>query len=98
MKSTTRGGPPSSVATIGGDDAEKSFTMQYTDERGVSRLYRMELTAGKWELQRVAPGFSQRFLANIAPDKKVIRGAWEKSADGKAWQHDFDMIYTKHSV
>ena len=27
----------------------------------------------------------------------TITGFWEKSGDGEAWEHDFDLAYTKQS-
>ena len=28
----------------------------------------------------------------------AIKGYWEKSADGKIWNHDFDLTYKKTSL
>jgi hypothetical protein len=44
---------------------------------------------------RDAPGFCQRFRGVLGEDGRTIRGAWEKSADGSAWEHDFDLVYTR---
>jgi hypothetical protein len=57
----------------------------------------MSLNDGVWKLWRTAPGFSQRFSGTIAADGRTIQGAWEKSRDGAAWQHDFRLTYTKVS-
>jgi hypothetical protein len=95
MRSRVRGGPPSSVSTIGGDDTKKSYSMLHSDERGVARHYAMTLTSRVWKLTRDAPGFSQRFIARFSRNRRVIRGDWEKSSDGVKWEHDFAMIYTK---
>jgi hypothetical protein len=42
-----------------------------------------------------APGFWQRYAGVFAADGKTIEGAWERSADGSEWQHDFRLTYTK---
>lgn len=57
----------------------------------------MTLTSRVWELTRHAPGFSQRFIAKFSPDRNKITGAWEKSPDGKNWEHDFAITYKKNS-
>ena len=90
-----RGGPPKSVSILGADDSNDSLCMLYTDERGVTRRYEMTLTPRVWTLKRKAPGFSQRFLGRFDARRRTIEGAWETSADGRRWFHDFHMTYTK---
>ncbi len=34
---------------------------------------------------------------NVRRRRKTITGFWEKSGDGEAWEHDFDLAYTKQS-
>ena len=58
----------------------------------MSRVYQMTLADGTW---RDAPGFGQRFSGTVSADGGSIRAAWEKSADGSNWEHDFDLVYTK---
>ena len=53
-----------------------------------------------WKLWRDEPNFSpldfsQRFTGIFSEDGKTIAGAWETSYDGKTWEHDFDLTYTK---
>jgi hypothetical protein len=55
----------------------------------------MSLDDGSWKLWREAPGFWQRYAGVFAADGKTIEGAWESSADGSEWQHDFRLTYTK---
>jgi hypothetical protein len=86
---------PDSTWIIGCDDADDSCTALYHDQRGVSRVYRMTLRDGVWLVWRHAPGFSQRFTGTLSEDGRTIRGAWERSADGSTWEHDFDLIYTR---
>jgi hypothetical protein len=88
-------GGPTSTWIVVGDDSSETYTALYHDSRGVARVYRMSFGAGGWRLWRDAPGFCQRFSATVADDGTTIRGAWEKSADGSNWEHDFDILYTR---
>jgi hypothetical protein len=60
-------------------------------------VYEMSLRDGVWKLWRDSPGFSQRFTGTFGDDGNTITGFWEKSGDGEAWEHDFDLAYTKQS-
>jgi hypothetical protein len=86
---------PSATMVIGRDDSGEEYTVLYYDSRGVSRVYQMTLADGTWRMWRDAPGFCQRFSGTLSADGCSIRAAWEKSADGSAWEHDFDLVYTK---
>ena len=60
----------------------------------------MSFSDGIWKLWRDSPdfsplNFSQRFTGTFSDDGKTISGAWEISHNAIAWQHDFDLIYTK---
>jgi hypothetical protein len=85
---------PSGIAIIGLSTPEV-FAQHYYDSRGVARVYQMTLTDGGWKVWREAPGFWQRYTGTFSADGAVIRGAWEASADGSDWKHDFDLTYTK---
>jgi hypothetical protein len=89
---------PSGIAIIGlaGDDPE-IFEQHYYDSRGVARVYRMSLVGNVWKVWREAPGFWQRYEGRISEDRTRIEGAWEKSADGSEWEHDFVLNYDKVS-
>jgi hypothetical protein len=50
-----------------------------------------------WKMWREAPGFWQRYEGRVSQDGKTITARWEKSSDGSAWEHDFDVTYTKVS-
>lgn len=86
---------PSATWIIGRDDSVDGFTALYHDSRDVFRVYRMSLDGTTWRIWRDAPGFWQRFGGTFGDDGRTIRGAWEKSPDGSAWEHDFDMVYTR---
>jgi hypothetical protein len=88
--------PPAAVWIIGRDDSEAGYSVLYADDRGVSRIYSMSFTDGRWQMSRDTPDFSQRFEARLDPDAGVIRGRWEKSTDqGATWEHDFNLEYIR---
>jgi len=37
----------------------------------------------------------QRYTGHISEDETTIKGAWEASADGREWKHDFALTYIK---
>lgn len=87
---------PSGLAVIGPvTESESAFIQHYYDSRGVARVYHMTMDGDAWTLSREAPGFCQRYQATISPEGTVITGAWESSADGENWEHDFDLTYHK---
>jgi hypothetical protein len=90
-----KGGPPKSVSIIGRDEISSAYTMLYYDERGVSRVYVMNFGNSLWTLEGRPRDFWQRFRAEVGTE--IIRGAWEASADGQEWTHDFAVTYTRRS-
>ena len=93
--------PAAGVAIIGVDPArEDGFLQHYFDSRGVARIYRMSFGDGVWELWRDEPDvspltFSQRYAGALSDDGRTISGAWEKCVDGRTWERDFGLTYTK---
>ena len=93
---------PDGIAIIGFDPSRNTYLQHYFDSRGVARLYEMTLAEGVWNLSRAEPDFSpldfsQRYTGSFSDDGRTIRGSWESSSDGRAWAHDFELIYTKTS-
>jgi hypothetical protein len=92
---------PDGIAIIGADPAsEGNYLQHYFDSRGVARVYKMSFGDGVWKLWRDEPDFSpldfyQRFTGTLSDDGKTISGAWEISGDGKVWEHDFGLTYTR---
>jgi hypothetical protein len=91
---------PGSLAIVSVDPATGAYTQHYYDSRGVVRLYAMTFADGVWTLTRESPDFSpldfrQRFTGTFSPDGNIISGAWEKSAGGAGWEHDFDLTYRR---
>ncbi|MEU9579370.1 hypothetical protein [Streptomyces chilikensis] len=85
---------PASCVT-GYDDTADEFTVLYADGRGVARVYRAEPVGGVWRQWRAAPGFHQRFTADVDPAGGTLAGAWEFSEDGTAWRRDVDVTYRR---
>ena len=92
---------PDGIAIIGADpERQGNYLQHYFDSRGVARVYNMSLEDGVWKLWRDQPDFSpldfsQRFTGNLGEGGNTIAGAWEICRDGKTWEHDFDLTYTK---
>ena len=86
------------TAIIGLDDSTGEQSQLYTDARGVFRIYRMRLTDAAWTMWRDAPGFNQRFNADITDGGDTIRGQWQTSEDGEQWISDFDLVYRRGGV
>jgi len=80
---------------IGGDESSKEFIVLYSDDRLISRVYRMSFARGVWKIWRDAPKFHQRFEGLVKSNGRRIDARWEKSEDGKIWVHDFDMTFVR---
>jgi hypothetical protein len=80
---------------IGRDESSREYTILYADGRGVSRVYQMSFEDRLWLIWRNAPGFSQRFEGHQSADGRTIEAHWDKSADRKTWERDFDLTYVK---
>ncbi len=88
-------GPPSAISVIGYDDAAEAYSMLYSDERGVARIYQINFDGGVWRMHRESPGFSQRATGTFSNDGRVITVHGELSRDGSTWEQDLDIVYTK---
>ena len=87
---------PSATWIIGRDDSEPDYCVLYSDDRGVSRVYRMSFGDGAWRMWRDTPEFSQRFDAEVSAGQAEINGSWQKSLDGgRTWEHDFTVRYSR---
>ena len=83
---------PDGIAIIGPDpEISGNYLQHYFDTRGVARVYKMS-----FEEADFSPlDFSQRYTGTFSDDGTTIAGAWEICHDGKTWEHDFDLSYTK---
>jgi len=88
-------GTPNALWLISRDDSTPNYTVLYYDARRVSRVYAMSFSDGVWRMWRESPGFWQRYEGTVSNDGRTITAHWEKSGDGMAWEHDFDVMYTK---
>jgi hypothetical protein len=70
---------PAATWIFGRDEAEPDYHVLYTDDRGVSRVYRMSLSDRTWRIWRDTPDFSQLFTAEITAGQDEILGSWQKS-------------------
>jgi hypothetical protein len=52
---------PTATWIIGRDDSGPDYHVLYSDDRGVSRVYRMSLSERTWRMWRDNPDFSQQF-------------------------------------
>ena len=86
---------PSGIAIFGTDDTTGECSMLYFDEREVSRRYEVSLANNVWKWWRNVPGFSQRFSGTISPDGRTIVARGELSRDGKNWEGDLALTYTR---
>jgi hypothetical protein len=71
--------------------------MHYFDSRGVFRIYQVSMDAGVWRIWRDAPGFSQRFIGNLAHAGKTIVGQWDLCRDDRTWHSDLAITYRRLS-
>jgi hypothetical protein len=86
---------PDAIWLIGRDESTPNYIVLYYDSRKVSRVYEMSFADGVWKIWRNAPGFSQRFEGKMSADGNAIKADWEISEDGKQWEHDFSITYTR---
>ncbi|PYF72968.1 DUF1579 family protein [Pedobacter nutrimenti] len=86
---------PWAIWFMGHDKDAKNYTVLYIDDQQSSRVYEMSFENSIWKMWRNVPQFMQRFTAEINKDKNIISGYWERSVDGKNWEHDFHLTYKK---
>ncbi|HMJ70437.1 MAG TPA: hypothetical protein VK508_16140 [Cyclobacteriaceae bacterium] len=86
---------PDGIAVFGSDDSEEECDMIYFDERNVSRKYTSILKNNIWKWWRNDQKFSQRCTCEIKDDGNTIFSKGEMSKDGKSWEKDLELVYTK---
>jgi len=94
---------PDTLSIIGGAKESEPQPMRYFDDRGVKRLYLTAIEGSVWKIWRApgedpngpdGPGFDQRFIGEISPDRRTIAGRWERRS-GDKWVIDFPMRYVR---
>lgn len=88
-------GFPSGTAIFGSDNSTGEYFMLYFDERKVSRKYDVSFQGNIVKWWRNAPGFSQRYTWTIDDNGNKIIGKGELSKDGKTWERDLELTYTR---
>lgn len=88
---------PSAIAIIGSDDENGALTMQYFDERAVSRRFDVSVDGNQLRWERMAPGFSQRYVITLGDEGKTARGISTLCRDGKTWEQDMELTYTREA-
>ncbi len=86
---------PQGIAIIGSDNSEGEYYMLTFDERGVSRKHEVTLHENIWKWWRNAPGFLQRYEAQIVDGGNTIISKGELSKDGLSWEKDLDLTYKR---
>ena len=86
---------PSGVAIIGSDDAAGTFAMTYFDERGVSRLYRIEVGDRTVTWRRDDPALSQSVTITAGDGGDTLTSTGRMSQDGGPWGEDLSQTFTR---
>lgn len=81
--------------TAAASDRKSQMTMHYYDSRGVFRTLGAAVDDASWRLERIAPGFSQRFTGTFADDFRTIAGVWQLCEDGVHWNDDLRITYRR---
>jgi hypothetical protein len=84
---------PDNVSIIGCDGANGTYFQLYSDERGVCRVYEMNIDATEWKLWRHGEPFAQRFIGTFRDGGNTIDGRWEAAEDGEHFTTDFSLVY-----
>ncbi len=93
---------PDSISIIGFTDSDRvpvssdaRISMQYFDSRGVFRKLDVAIDATAWRIERLAPGFSQRFVGTFVDGGDAIDGRWQLCEDDVHWNDDLQITYRR---
>jgi hypothetical protein len=86
---------PDGITVFGSDNDAKHITMLYFDERNISRKYDVSFERNVLTWWRDDPKFSQRFVVTIADDGNTMKGKGEMCRDGKTWEGDIELVYSR---
>lgn len=89
---------PTGMAIIGSDNDSEQMQVLYFDERKISRIYNFSIEGNVWKWWRNDPKFSQRFTVEISEDGNTMISKGEMCRDGKNWEGDLDLTYTRVSA
>jgi alkylation response protein AidB-like acyl-CoA dehydrogenase len=86
---------PDSIAVIGCDAANGTYFQLYSDERGVCRVYQMDIGNGEWRLWRDGEPFSQRFAGRFGDAGNTITSLQTRAVrDGDDFVINGQKIWT----
>jgi hypothetical protein len=86
---------PDGIEIFGSDDSAGTFFMLHFDERGTSRKFDVSMDKGSFTWRRDDPHFPQRFTLRVLDDGQRLESTGEMSRDGKAWEGDLSLVYTR---
>lgn len=86
---------PHGIELFGSDDAAKTLFMLHFDERGTSRKFDVRIDNGDFIWRRDDPKFSQCYILTVQDNGQRLEGKGEMSRDGKAWEADLSLVYTR---
>jgi len=86
---------PDAVALIGSDDDRGEILMSYFDERDISRFYRITVEGDVIRWARNSPHLSQRMTLAVRDGGDTVAVTGEMSRDGKEWEPDLQLTYTR---
>jgi hypothetical protein len=84
---------PDAICVIGAPEDGDGLVMEYFDSRGVRRTYRISLDDGVLRTWRDAPGFDQRFVAEVRPD--AFEGVAQLAETAGEWRDDLKVRYRR---
>jgi hypothetical protein len=84
---------PDAISILGRGDGGPQ--VDYFDERGVRRIYRVAVEDGMFRMWRDAPGFRQRFAMPIGGDR--LEGVWELD-EGEGFRPDLAITYRRRGA
>jgi hypothetical protein len=86
---------PDAICVIGAPEDGDGLVMEYFDSRGVRRTYGISLEDGVLRMWRDAPGFDQRFSAQIADDG--FHGVHQLAEAPGEWKDDLEITYRRRA-
>jgi hypothetical protein len=72
-------------------EGDQDLSMQYSDSRGVHRLYRAD--GAELQIWRHEPGFAQRLTATLSADGSTPKGVWEVNKDNQGFRDDLVITF-----
>lgn len=84
---------PDALGVLGAAEVDGPLVMEYFDSRGVRRTYGVSLGADVLRFWREAPGFDQRFSAELG--RGTFHGLWQLARTPGNWQDDLRVTYRR---